>query len=63
MAKEEIYGVTRNLLAAVGGFAVARGWVDSETAVSLAGAFAAIAAATWSVKAKRTNKKGKTNGV
>ncbi len=53
MTKTEVYGVARAILAAAGGFVVARGWIDSETAVSLAGALATIAAAVWSVKAKR----------
>ena len=53
MTKTEVYGVARAVLAAVGGFVVARGWIDSETAVSLAGALATVAAAVWSVRAKR----------
>lgn len=53
MTKNEVYGVARAVLAAIGGFVVARGWIDSETAVSLAGALATVAAAVWSVKAKR----------
>ena len=53
MTKTEVYGVVRSVLAAVGGFVVARGWIDSETAVSLAGALATVAAAVWSVKSKR----------
>ena len=53
MTKTEVYGVVRAVLAAVGGFVVARGWIDSETAVSLAGALATVAAAVWSVKSKR----------
>jgi len=53
MNKTEIYGVARALLSAVGGFVVARGWIDSETAVSLAGALATVAAAVWSVRSKR----------
>lgn len=53
MTKTEVYGVTRTILAAVGGFAAAKGWIDSETAVSLAGALATVAAAVWSVKSKR----------
>lgn len=54
MTKNEVYGVVRTILAAVGGVAVGKGWVDSETAVALAGAFATIATAVWSVRAKRT---------
>lgn len=53
MNKNEVYGVTRAILAAAGGFVVARGWIDSETAVSLAGALATVVAAAWSVKSKR----------
>lgn len=53
MTKNELYGVVRTVLAAFGGFAAARGWVDSETAVALAGAGATIAVAVWSVKSKR----------
>lgn len=53
MTKEEVYGVTRALLAAFGGVVVSQGWLDSETAVAVAGALATIAAAVWSVKAKR----------
>lgn len=53
MTKNEIYGVARAVLSAVGGFVVARGWVDSETAVALAGAIATVVAAVWSVRSKR----------
>ena len=53
MNKNEIYGVVRTVLAAIGGIAVGKGYIDSETAVALAGAFATIAAAVWSVKSKR----------
>lgn len=53
MTKNELLGVTRTILAAVGGFAAARGWVDSETAIALAGAVATIIVAIWSVKSKR----------
>jgi hypothetical protein len=53
MNKSELFGVIRTVLAAVGGFAAAKGWVDSETAVSLAGAVATIIVAFWSVRSKR----------
>lgn len=53
MNKQEIFGVTRAILAAVGGFAVGKGWMDQETAIGLAGALATVVAAIWSVKAKR----------
>lgn len=53
MTKNEVYGVARSLLSAAGGFVVAKGWIDAETAVSLAGAGATIIVAVWSVKSKR----------
>ena len=56
MSKNELYGVVRTILAAGGGIAVGKGWVDSETAISLSGAFATIFVAVWSVKSKRPKK-------
>lgn len=53
MTKTEVHGVVRTILAAVGGVLVGKGYIDSETAVSLAGALATVAAAIWSVKSKR----------
>lgn len=53
MTKNEVYGVVRTIIAALGGLAVGKGYIDSETAVSLAGAIATVAAAIWSVKSKR----------
>lgn len=53
MTKTELQGVVRTLLAAIGGFAVARGWIDAETSVALAGAGATVVVAVWSVKSKR----------
>ena len=53
MTKNELHGVVRTLLAAVGGVAVGKGWVDSETAMSVAGALATIFVTVWSVRSKR----------
>jgi len=53
MNKNEVYGIVRTVLAAVGGVLVGKGYIDSETAVSLAGALATVAAAVWSVRSKR----------
>lgn len=53
MNKDELYGVARAILSAVGGFLAGKGYIDSETAIALAGAGATIVAAIWSVKAKR----------
>lgn len=54
MTKSEVYGVVRTVLAALGGVAVSKGYIDSETAVALAGAIATVAAAVWSVRSKRS---------
>jgi len=53
MSKTEVYGVARTVLAAGGGVLVGKGYIDSETAIALAGAVATIIAAVWSVKSKR----------
>jgi hypothetical protein len=53
MTKNEVYGVSRAVLSAIGGFLVGKGYIDSETALALAGALATVAAAVWSVKSKR----------
>ena len=51
--KDEVYGIARALLSAVGGYLVGQGIVDSETAVAVAGAAATLVAAAWSVFSKR----------
>jgi hypothetical protein len=53
MGKNEVYGVVRTVIAAIGGVLVGKGYIDSETAVAIAGAVATVAAAVWSVKSKR----------
>jgi hypothetical protein len=53
MNKNEVYGVVRTILAAVGGYFAGHGMIDSETAVALAGAGATIVAAVWSIRSKR----------
>lgn len=53
MNTDEIGGVVRAILAALGGIAVAKGYVDSATMTTLVGAATTIAVAVWSVIAKR----------
>lgn len=53
MGKDAMYGVVRAVLSAVGGYFVGKGIVDSETAVSLAGAIATVVVAVWSVVSKK----------
>ena len=53
MNKNEVYGVVRTVLAAIGGYFAGQGVIASETAVALAGAGATIVAAVWSIRSKR----------
>lgn len=54
MNSTELAGVVRTLVAAGGGFIVAKGWIDAETMSAVAGAVATLFVAIWSVKAKRS---------
>jgi imidazole glycerol phosphate synthase subunit HisF len=49
----EIGGIVRTLVSALGGYLVAKGVVDSETATTVGGALATIIVAVWSVWSKR----------
>ena len=53
MNGEQVGGIVRAIVSAVGGYLVGRGFIDESTAVSLAGAAATIAVAVWSVLAKK----------
>lgn len=53
MTGEQIAGIARALVAAVGGYLVGKGLTDAETVAAVAGAVATIAAAVWSVLSKR----------
>lgn len=53
MSGEEISGVVRAVVAFLGGFLVSKGLVDAATLTAVAGALATLAAAVWSVYAKR----------
>jgi len=53
MTAEQFAGICRAIVAAVGGFLVAKGVTDAETVATLAGAAATIGAAVWSVLAKK----------
>lgn len=52
MTGEQIAGIVRALVAAIGGFLVGKGVIDSETVVAVSGALATLVTAVWSVKAK-----------
>jgi hypothetical protein len=53
MNAEQIAGIVRAVVAAIGGYLVGKGIADAETVAAVAGAVATIAAAVWSVLAKR----------
>lgn len=53
MTVEQFGGIARAVFAAIGGFLVGKGYLDSETALGLTGAAVTIATAVWSVWAKK----------
>ena len=53
MTGEQIAGVVRAVVAAVGGYFVGQGLIDAETATTIGGAVATLAAAAWSIWSKR----------
>ena len=53
MTAEQFAGICRAIVAAAGGFLVAKGVIDAETVATLAGAAATIGAAVWSVVSKK----------
>ncbi len=53
MTSDQIGGVIRALAAGVGGYFVGQGLVDAETVTIIGGALATLAAAAWSIYAKR----------
>lgn len=53
MTAEQVAGIVRALIAALGGYLVGKGFADAETIAAVGGAAATIAAAVWSVYAKR----------
>lgn len=53
MSAEEVGGVVRTVLAALGGYLVAKGVVDAATVTAVAGAIGTLVVAVWSVWVKR----------
>lgn len=53
MNGEQIGGVVRAIISALGGYFVGKGITDAATVTAVAGAFATIAAAVWSVVVKK----------
>lgn len=53
MTAEQIAGVIRAIVAAVGGYFVGKGVVDADTVATIGGSLATLATAVWSVWAKK----------
>lgn len=53
MNGEQIAGIVRAVISAVGGYLIGKGIVDAATVTAVAGAAATIAAAVWSVVSKK----------
>lgn len=53
MNGEQIAGIVRAVISAVGGYLIGKGIVDAATVTAVAGAAATIAAAVWSVYSKK----------
>lgn len=52
MNKDVILAGIRQLLTFAGGFVVAKGWLDTETMVAVAGALVTIVSAAWAIITK-----------
>jgi glycerol-3-phosphate dehydrogenase len=57
MTSDEIGGIVRAILAALGGVAVGKGWMDNATMITISGALATLAVGVWSIVAKRRTAK------
>jgi hypothetical protein len=53
MTGDQIGGIARAIIAALGGYAIGQGWADAELVATLGGAAATIAAAVWSFVSKK----------
>lgn len=53
MTGEQIWGVVRTILAALGGFVVAKGYVDAATLNTILGGVGTIFVAAWSLYSNR----------
>ena len=56
MNNDQITGIIRAILAAVGGLMVQRGYVDQQTLTTIIGAIMTLAAAGWSIHNNQTGK-------
>ena len=54
MTSDQVAGIVRAIIAAVGGYLVGKGITDAATVTAVGGAVATIVAAVWSVLSKKT---------
>ena len=52
MTADQIWGIVRTILAAAGGYAVAKGYIDNATLTAVLGALGTLFVAGWSVISK-----------
>jgi len=53
MKQEQIMGIIRHALSAIGGLAVYKGWINEAASTELIGLVAMLIAVVWSVIVKR----------
>ncbi len=53
MTGEQVWGIVRTILAAAGGYVVAKGYIDNGTMTSIIGALGTLFVAGWSVWSKK----------
>lgn len=54
MTAEQVGGIVRAIIAAVGGYFVGKGITDAATVTAVGGAVATLVVAVWSVLSKKT---------
>lgn len=53
MTGEQVWGIVRTILAAVGGLAVGKGWISNDMLTAILGGGGTIFVAIWSVFSKK----------
>ncbi|MGY3278107.1 Pam3-gp28 family putative phage holin [Bradyrhizobium sp. S3.7.6] len=53
MTGDQIWGIARTILAAAGGYFVAKGYVDTDTMTTILGGVGTVFVAVWSVMTKK----------
>lgn len=53
MTADQVAGVVRAFVAAIGGYFVGKGLIDADTVAAIGGGLATVATAVWSVWSKR----------